>query len=517
VSGSLNLQNNFAGMGVRLAQERIEGEAYLMGTQTPSARLAESIFTKTSHIHGLTKTVKPLLNLASVLLEESLDNATAMTDAYSGATTTSKSIQSLPSWQRTILLECLFLLHRQEEGHISPTLPGTSPHAETARRLAAILRLTQWIVERNLLESEKVLIQENEREVWLFVREIPEEELRSPATERATSLWNRVVSTPVRILSASADADLPKTFLNPSHTLDEALHRIIHRQLRHFLSRIYGLSIGEDLEYVHEMRVATRRIRAAMKIFKKAMNSKLILLQKEIKDWASDLGRVRDLDVLQEFLSDYMAREGRMDPFILRLSDKLQKKRIQGIETLLKHFTGEKISSMEQKYAFYLESSGPALPATDPIVLGKVAPAYIGRRLQKTIQQTSNLNHLDSKKLHTLRIQCKGCRYAAEFLEELYSKGLKPLIRTMTLMQDHLGKVHDADVYREKLLMHMKKSSPKRRDPKAEKELLEYLSKWRKRSLKQARVTWQRFLEPANVKEIREILAHTMTTSHQNG
>ncbi len=71
--------------------------------------------------------------------------------------------------------------------------------------------------------------------------------------------------------------------------------------------QIDGVKKGEDIEYLHKMRVTSRRIRAAMPLFKGCYQ------KKQFKKWLNEikrvtkfLGEARDLDVQIIFLQDYM-------------------------------------------------------------------------------------------------------------------------------------------------------------------------------------------------------------------
>ena len=70
-------------------------------------------------------------------------------------------------------------------------------------------------------------------------------------------------------------------------------------------AQIEGVEKNEDIEYVHKMRVISRRIRAAMPLFKECFPKKRFKRWLgEIKKVTKFLGEARDLDV-QELAVDY--------------------------------------------------------------------------------------------------------------------------------------------------------------------------------------------------------------------
>ena len=92
----------------------------------------------------------------------------------------------------------------------------------------------------------------------------------------------------------------PKTEnISPDETLEVCARRIIANYFHQMMSYKEGAKAGNDIEFVHEMRVTSRRLRAAMDNFvdcfpEKAFNKHY----KQVKSITRTLGAVRDLDVL---------------------------------------------------------------------------------------------------------------------------------------------------------------------------------------------------------------------------
>ena len=86
----------------------------------------------------------------------------------------------------------------------------------------------------------------------------------------------------------------------PEKSLEECAQRIITTRLHEMMSFKAGVIDGTDLEYVHDMRVASRRLRAAMQNFADcfARKKKFRKHLKRVKRITRTLGGVRDLDVL---------------------------------------------------------------------------------------------------------------------------------------------------------------------------------------------------------------------------
>ena len=89
----------------------------------------------------------------------------------------------------------------------------------------------------------------------------------------------------------------------PRATFDEAAHTSLRQQLFEMMSHLEGTRQGSDMEALHDMRVASRRLRAALSVFAAAFPPKpFALIEKEVAKTTDALGAVRDSDVQIEFL-----------------------------------------------------------------------------------------------------------------------------------------------------------------------------------------------------------------------
>ncbi len=86
----------------------------------------------------------------------------------------------------------------------------------------------------------------------------------------------------------------------PEKSLEECARRIITTRLHEMMAFKAGAIDGRDIEYVHDMRVASRRLRAAMRNFADCFTRKKKFRRhlKRVERITSRLGDVRDLDVL---------------------------------------------------------------------------------------------------------------------------------------------------------------------------------------------------------------------------
>ncbi len=89
----------------------------------------------------------------------------------------------------------------------------------------------------------------------------------------------------------------------PDATFVEAAHTALRQQLDEMLSNLDGTRAGDDIEALHDMRVASRRLRAALSVFAAAFSPKPFgVIEKEAARITDALGAVRDADVQIEFI-----------------------------------------------------------------------------------------------------------------------------------------------------------------------------------------------------------------------
>ena len=89
----------------------------------------------------------------------------------------------------------------------------------------------------------------------------------------------------------------------PEATFIEAAHTSLRQQLREMMDNLEGTRLGEDIEALHDMRVASRRLRAALSVFAAAFPPKpFSATEKEVAKTTDALGAVRDGDVQIEFM-----------------------------------------------------------------------------------------------------------------------------------------------------------------------------------------------------------------------
>jgi triphosphatase len=243
--------------------------------------------------------------------------------------------------------------------------------------------------------------------------------------------------------------DLGPATLAPGMATGELAFSVLRTQFAAFLRHEPGTRLGEDPEELHDMRVATRRMRAAMSVFREALPVRARSLREELRWVAGLLGGVRDLDVHLEQLGGWveeLPEEDRpaMEPVVAVLRERHAAAR----EALLRGLDSRRYARLAASMTGMLVR-GPLRrsPASRrPAVIA--APELVRRRRRAFRKRGDRLDAASAPEdLHALRIRAKRLRYTVEFVAPLYGgKASAPLLRRLTALQDVLGAHQDARV-----------------------------------------------------------------------
>jgi triphosphatase len=249
-------------------------------------------------------------------------------------------------------------------------------------------------------------------------------------------------------LQMPARADLGRSDLGPEPTLGEVAFVSLRRSFSAMLDHEAGTRIGEDPEELHDMRVATRHLRAALAQFAEALPIRAQQLRAEFGWLAAVLGTARDLDVQLEQLGEWAEGAAEADRAALAdLAALLSAHRDVAREQLLVALDGARYSRLVSGFTL-LVSRGPSarVPAARALATS-VLPDSIGA-LQLSARKGAKRakRSREAADYHRLRIRCKRLRYALEFVADVYPGETPKYRRQLIGLQDMLGKLQDAQV-----------------------------------------------------------------------
>jgi CHAD domain-containing protein len=209
---------------------------------------------------------------------------------------------------------------------------------------------------------------------------------------------------------------------------------------------------GADIEHIHRMRVATRRLRATLPLFTDCLpERKGAAWLKEIGRITRALGAARDADVQLEALEKFHAglSDARLKTGTARLLLRLRQKRSTlqpPVVAALDHFQNSATVPNMRAALARPETPEGSPPFTDTLYLH--ARASIRPRLDEFLAFDAIVRFPEKvSELHAMRIAAKRLRYTIETFAPLYSNGLKRWLSAIRDAQDTLGAIHDCDVW----------------------------------------------------------------------
>jgi len=246
--------------------------------------------------------------------------------------------------------------------------------------------------------------------------------------------------------------------------------------LEAFAKEIPGVKAAEDIEYIHRMRVASRRLRAALPLFRSCFLKKpYVKWIEEIKEITRALGEARDCDVQIAYLTKYQKRaektwkahkhEGATEfptgPAVRYLLTDLQKRRGTLQKEVLKALDNlEKSHVIEDMRTALIEDPRVRRGMKRAFAYGiaPIAAIRIERRLCNLLSFEPWVSHPEAvAEHHATRIAAKKLRYTMEVYAPVYRLNLKKPLSRVKAVQEALGNLHDCDVWIDtitRLLLH---------------------------------------------------------------
>jgi triphosphatase len=251
-----------------------------------------------------------------------------------------------------------------------------------------------------------------------------------------------------RGLQPAVAPDLGPTTVDPEATVGEVAFAVLRRHLTALLASEPGTRIGDDPEELHDMRVATRRLRAALSMFADVLPVRFARLRDEL-GWVADaLGEVRDLDVQLERTDEWTRQSAPEDGAALApIRQLLEEQRAASRLRLVAVLDAVRYERLVSAFVAALQH-GPlrTSPLSHRPVLA-AAPDLISKRYRSVRKAGRRITGDSSPKdYHKVRIRSKRLRYALEFLSEVYPQQIAPLVKRLVSVQDLLGLHQDADV-----------------------------------------------------------------------
>lgn len=220
------------------------------------------------------------------------------------------------------------------------------------------------------------------------------------------------------------------------------LQAFFERQYEQILAHDPGTRLGDDPEDLHDLRVAVRRLRAALKIAAPPLDRDWADGLRRELDWlGSALGPVRDMDVMLEYVRRQEESLGESEEASIRsLAKRLERRRAGAQRSLLSALCSPRYTALLDR----LEEAArrPATRAGRPR-LERIATGEL-EKLRKAVRKLGD--DLSDEAVHNARIKGKRARYAAELARPGAGKRVERFLEQAKRFQDVAGEHQDAAV-----------------------------------------------------------------------
>lgn len=231
-------------------------------------------------------------------------------------------------------------------------------------------------------------------------------------------------------------------------TLEVMAHATCRQWLDAFIEHTPATRQGDDVEALHEMRVAARRLQAAIRLFKSYLPPWVVESGDTLRTVMQVLGATRDFDVQIEFIHERMehlsAREAKLlEPLEARLTADRVQAHVQLVQVL-------DAPETQQWLARWTEfTRGEPQAAAEPAAANPAAFALAAlRRQYKRVRKAAGRLGSEStaEDYHEVRSRVKRLRYALEAFEPLCGESAEKFLRGLVRVQTVLGEYQDAEV-----------------------------------------------------------------------
>ena len=260
--------------------------------------------------------------------------------------------------------------------------------------------------------------------------------------ERGALLSAGAVPSAVRAISPLA----------PDHSVDAAIAEVIGTCIQHFVANWPAFEAGAVPEPVHQMRVAMRRLRAALALFERRFHcAEFGNFRAEAKSIATAMGEARNWDVFAEMLRDGpLAAFGQDDGFAA-LQQASEAHRRTGYAAVAQMLRAPATSRFVVSVMAFVARRGwrngvevPDLPRLTAPAAG-LAAQQLERLRRRVRKRGRHLLDLPADERHEVRIALKNLRYATDFFGALFAdhSAVKSYARGAAKLQDVLGSFND--------------------------------------------------------------------------
>jgi exopolyphosphatase/guanosine-5'-triphosphate,3'-diphosphate pyrophosphatase len=412
------------------------------------ARLALRLFDLTRSAHQLPAADRAILNAAARLHDVGYSVDARHHREKSAEIVRREGLKGFRDSQRAVVAATL-LFHAQDiEPSRQHPLVRNLPDPARAIRLGALLRMADGLDSGHLQDAAIVSVRCGQRKVRVFVRS-PLFPANVEHAGQKADLWRETYPTGIEFVPASPVKTVV-TLLNPDVSVLEAARRLLVRPSKIVAVNVPGALLGQDIECLHDLRVAIRRLRVVLRTFRKPLaRTPAKELDRVLQRLNQALGPVRDWDVWVNFLSQMeLAGNRRWAAFVRH---QIETRQLQ-LPTARRHLRGPAFRALQRKLDRLGRLELPRLIDTSPPEsLEKFARRAFTKQLGRALKLAKLRRSTQPDDLHRLRIALRKARYLGEFFAPVLGTPVDKLTRRLHAVERVLATIHDMDVHLAKI------------------------------------------------------------------
>jgi CHAD domain-containing protein len=242
--------------------------------------------------------------------------------------------------------------------------------------------------------------------------------------------------------------------LTPQTPARLCARQLILERVRKLAQHEAGTRAGEDIEALHDMRVASRRLREALESFHFCFPPKIYTrLYERVRLVTRSLGQARNADVASTYFSELLSQSQdlveqiALQDILRRQVKRQHKARTKMQKNLNKVQPSLLLTQFEKTFDKLAQRPGRQ---RGPRTALRLAQNLLAQRLREVFTRRRLITgEGDIEGMHNLRIALKKLRYTLEIFDFTAAEHAQDNLRLLKKLQTVIGDLHDCDVFAE--------------------------------------------------------------------
>ncbi len=416
------------------------------------ARLALHLFDGVRRWTGLTRYDRPLLEAAARLHDvgyamDPRDHMRKSVDIVR-----SEGLAGFSEQRLRYILAAMALHQNTGRTAYQSALLDALPQPKRGLRIGALLRIADGLDQSHIQDATITGMRKAGETIWITVRSPLSPENLVRADDKA-SLWREVFPLGVRFEQDTAAQGDVRLLRGGLHRL-EAFRRLAYRQFKVVRYNEGGAKAGADPEHLHDLRVALRRLRSLLKLYRKPLRDTWAAdIERRLGAIGDALGPARDFDVWLARVRAMAAERDMSRSRVWRRYLTYQESLVDTYGAQVRQvLDGARYGNVTREIAYLLRAQVPERVKTGP---HKPVEPYVARRLWRLSKRIAESpipgGAWEVEDFHAFRKECRRGRYMAEHFGAVLGAPVRRWGKTLKRMADALGDLHDADVELERM------------------------------------------------------------------